>query len=99
MRTIKTEDAQARFDEVLRDVENGETVIVTRNGRPVARISPMGEVSEDAAAAIEEIHRFRREIRPTLGAGITIRDLIEDGRGQRFSFQTEENPDEDDRCS
>lgn len=79
MRTIEADEAEARFDELLADVENGETVIVTRDGVPVARFSPMNKEADDAAAAIEEIHRYRREHRPTLG-GISIRELIEEGR-------------------
>lgn len=79
MRTIEADEAEARFDELLADVENGETVIVTRDGVPVALFSPMDKGADDAAAAIDEIHRYRREHRPTLG-GISIRELIEEGR-------------------
>jgi hypothetical protein len=39
----------------------------------------MDRETDDAAAAIEQIHRFRREHRLTLG-GITLRELIEEGR-------------------
>ena len=79
MRTVGAYEAKTRFGELLREVENGETIIVIRHGQPVARLSPMDRETDDAAAAIEEIHRFRRENRPTLG-GITLRELIEEGR-------------------
>ena len=79
MKTIGAYEAKTHFGELLRDVENGETVIVTRHGQPVARLSPMGRDGDDAAAAIEELHRYRRENRPTLG-GISLRELIEEGR-------------------
>jgi len=39
----------------------------------------MERKADDVAAAMEEIHRFRREHRPTLG-GITLREFIEEGR-------------------
>ncbi|MGH2616366.1 MAG: type II toxin-antitoxin system Phd/YefM family antitoxin [Thermomicrobiales bacterium] len=79
MRTIEAEEAETRFGALLKEVENGETVIVTRDGQPVARVSPIGEERPGVAAAIETLHRYRREHRPTLG-GMSIRELIEDGR-------------------
>jgi prevent-host-death family protein len=79
MKTVGAYEAKTRFAELLREVENGETIIVTRHGLPVARLSPMEKEADDAAAAIEELHRYRREHRPTLGR-ITIRELIEEGR-------------------
>ena len=79
MRTVGAYEAKTRFGELLREVENGETIIVTRHGFPVARLSPMDKEADDAAAAIEELHRYRREHRPTLG-GMSIRELIEEGR-------------------
>jgi prevent-host-death family protein len=79
MKTVGAYEAKTRFAELLRDVERGETVIVTRHGSPIARLSPIDHDQVDAEAAMEEIHRFRREHRPTLG-GISIRELIEEGR-------------------
>lgn len=79
MKTVGAYEAKTHFGELLRAVESGETVIVTRHGQPVARLSPLDKESDDVAAAMEEIHRFRREHRPTLG-GFTLRELIEEGR-------------------
>lgn len=79
MKTVGAYEAKTRFGELLREVENGDTIIDTRHGVPIARLSPMEKEADDVAAAMEEIHRFRREFRPTLG-GITLRELIEEGR-------------------
>ena len=79
MKEVGATEAMRRFSALLREVENGETVIVTRHGFPVARLSPVDKEVDDVAAAIEEIHRYRREHRPTLG-GMTLRELIEEGR-------------------
>ena len=79
MKRVGAYEAKTHFGELLREVENGETIIVTRHGQPVARISPMARDEDDVAAAMAEIHRFRRVYRPTLG-GITLRELIEEGR-------------------
>lgn len=79
MKTVGAYEVKTHFSEPLRDAENGETVTMTRHGTVVARLVPAGTSVDDAAAAMEEIHRFRRECRPTLG-GISIRELIEEGR-------------------
>jgi prevent-host-death family protein len=79
MKSVGAFEAKMRFAELLREVENGETIIVTRHGLPIARLSPMEKAADDAAAAIDEMPRYRRKHQPTLG-GITIRELIEEGR-------------------
>ena len=35
MKTVSIRDAKNRLTELAREVEEGETVVVTRNGRPV----------------------------------------------------------------
>jgi prevent-host-death family protein len=79
MKTVGAYEVKTRFGELLREVESGETIVVTRHGVPIARLIPMDKEANDAAAAIEELHRYRREHRPTLG-GISMRELIEEGR-------------------
>jgi prevent-host-death family protein len=37
---ISTAEAKNRFTELIRIVESGEQVVVTRHGRPVAQIAP-----------------------------------------------------------
>jgi prevent-host-death family protein len=40
MRTVSIRDAKNRLTELARNVENGETIVVTRNGRPVLDLVP-----------------------------------------------------------
>ncbi len=40
MREIQASDATARLPGLFDDVERGETVVITRNGRPIARLVP-----------------------------------------------------------
>ncbi|WP_158810069.1 type II toxin-antitoxin system Phd/YefM family antitoxin [Beijerinckia sp. L45] len=40
MREIRASDAKAHLPSLLDAVERGETVIITRHGRPVARLVP-----------------------------------------------------------
>lgn len=40
MKTVSIREAKNRLTELAREVEDGETIIVTRNGRPVFDIVP-----------------------------------------------------------
>ena len=80
MKTVGAYEAKTRFSEVLADAANGETVVVAKHGVPVAQLVPIRNDFADAAAAIDEWERFRDEHNVTLGGGVTIRELIEEGR-------------------
>lgn len=49
-RTVGAREAKARFSRLLREVEEGEEVVVTRHGIPVARIVPVAPASRAAAS-------------------------------------------------
>lgn len=40
MKTVSIQDVPQRFEELAREVEQGETVTVTRNGKPVFDLVP-----------------------------------------------------------
>jgi prevent-host-death family protein len=80
VKSVGAYEAKTRFSELLADVANGETVVVTKHGVPVAHIVPVRKGFAEAAAAIDEWERYRDEHNVTLGGGITIRELIEEGR-------------------
>ena len=40
-RAISASDANQRFSELLRDVQEGESFVVTSRGRPVAKVTPV----------------------------------------------------------
>ena len=40
MKTVSIRDAKNRLTELARDVERGETIVVTRNGRPIFDLVP-----------------------------------------------------------
>jgi len=57
MREVQASDAKTRFAELLTEVERGETVVVTRHGRPIARIIP------DEAQRQKDIDEARKAIK------------------------------------
>ena len=46
-RAISSSEANQRFSEMLRDVQGGDTFVVTSRGRPVAKVIP---IDDDLAA-------------------------------------------------
>jgi prevent-host-death family protein len=63
MKQIQASMAKAKFAELLDEVERGETVVITRHGKCVARLVPEDEETRRAAArrAIERIKALRKE--------------------------------------
>ena len=80
MKTVGAYEAKTHFSELLAQVADGATVEITKHGTPVARLVPIHHDFAAAAAAIDEWERYRDEHNVTLGSGITIRELIEEGR-------------------
>lgn len=75
-------EAKTHLPQLLDRVEGGETITITRHGKAVAKLVPAtgGEAKPDVLKVIEEMKRFQREQGPTLGDGLTIREMIEEGR-------------------
>lgn len=77
MKQIGVYEAKTHFPRLLDEVARGESITITRHGRPVARLVPIGGRRRSVREAIDAIEAFREA--HTLG-GLTIRELIEEGR-------------------
>ena len=65
MREVQATVAKARLAELLRDVERGESITITRNGRKVAALVPIeDEEREQRRRAVERFMEMRRSWRP-----------------------------------
>jgi prevent-host-death family protein len=81
MITIGTFEAKTHLTELLGRVAEGERILITNRGRPVAMLvppEPDGEV--DVESLVKEMLCARDEGGPKLGKGITVRQMIEEGR-------------------
>ncbi|MEI9995773.1 MAG: type II toxin-antitoxin system prevent-host-death family antitoxin [Rhizomicrobium sp.] len=58
MTTVSIKDAKNRFTELGRAAENGETITVTRNGKPAFVIAPLGK---RGGLDLEAGHRYLTE--------------------------------------
>ena len=52
METYSIYEAKAHFSEIIRQVREGETVTVTRRGKPVAEIRPIAEPAPCNASSL-----------------------------------------------
>lgn len=73
---VSAADANRRFSELLRAVQKGRSVVVTSHGKPVARITPVGEdpVAESARSAL--FGRLKKE--RVVNSGRWTRDELYD---------------------
>ncbi len=79
MRTVGSYEAKTHLSQLLDDVANGETITITKHGVPVAELRPLKTSQRrDVAEVIDEMKRLRAQIGSL--NGVTIRELIEEGR-------------------
>ena len=74
-RTVDVGDAQAQLSDLIARAEEGEDVVVTRDGVPVARIVPLARPISETISLM----RQERERRPRVSAA-DIRAAKEQGR-------------------
>jgi prevent-host-death family protein len=79
MTSISYYEARTHFSELLDQVARGKKILITRRGRPAALLAPPPDDSRrDVAQVIAAMKALRRGNR--LGKGLSVRDLIEEGR-------------------
>lgn len=79
MTSISYYEARTHFSELLDQVATGKTILITRRGRPAAMLAPP---PNDAKKDVKQVIAAMKALRSgnTLGEGLTIRGLIEEGR-------------------
>ncbi|ASG23354.1 type II toxin-antitoxin system Phd/YefM family antitoxin [Nitrospirillum viridazoti] len=62
MREVQSSEAKTHLPQILDEVERGETIIITRHGRPIARLIPEAESrQEEIDRAIEGIRGLQQK--------------------------------------
>ena len=78
MATVSIRELRNKGGDVVDRVERGERLTVTRDGRPVAELSPVGRPHQDAGALLErwsrlppvDAARFRADVDAVLDPSI-----------------------------
>lgn len=79
MREVQASDAKTHLPQLLDEVERGEVILITRHGRPIARIVPEAARRKDEIRATFAAMRALRKGAPPITAE-EIRALIDEGR-------------------
>jgi prevent-host-death family protein len=79
METVGSFEAKTHLPQLLERVAKGEEFIITKHGKPVARLVPLQatKAKPDVQAAVEAMKKFRKG--RSLG-GASIREMIQEGR-------------------
>ena len=77
MKQVGVYDAKSHLSELLDQVEQGETITITRHGKAVAKLVPLEAPKRDVSAVIAAIRENRKGNRLD---GLTIKELINEGR-------------------
>jgi len=73
-------DAKTHLSKLLHDVEHGQSVTITRRGKPVARLVPIGEEGKlDTKALLEKA----KAIRDSVKGPVNVVKLVHESRRYR----------------
>lgn len=76
MKIVGVYEAKTNFTELIREVQTGQTVTVTKHGHPIAKISAIDEV-QPVEDLIAQLQTLRVSIRLN---GLSVQTLREEGR-------------------
>jgi prevent-host-death family protein len=81
MTTVGTFEAKTHLTQLLGRVARGERILITNRGQPVAMLVPPERGARgDVGAVVREMLAARDKGGPTLGKGLTARQMREEGR-------------------
>jgi prevent-host-death family protein len=81
MNAIGVYDAKTQLPKLVDRVSRGERFLITKHGRPVAQLVPAEvEPPSDLKDIIRQMQEWQEREGPTLGPGLTVRQLREEGR-------------------
>lgn len=73
MRQVQSSDAKTHLTQLLTEVERGETIVITRHGRPIARLVP--ELDQRAEAIRRTMDQIKA-LRATM-PDISLNEILE----------------------
>jgi prevent-host-death family protein len=79
METVTEEDTNKNFSQILRRVRAGESLVITSDGTPVAKLIPFSADNERAEAARARVIARLRELTPANLGTFTRDQAYEDG--------------------
>jgi prevent-host-death family protein len=76
MREVRASEVEGHLAQLLDEIEQGKSIVITRRGRRIARIVPENERRpEDVDAAVSAMKELAKEIRAQCGE-MTIEEIL-----------------------
>ncbi len=72
---VQATEAKARLAELLRTVERGETVVITRHGKKIAHLVPA--VEQERAEREAAVQRFLKRRATWKHVGMSLEEILE----------------------
>jgi len=79
MRKVGLFEAKQKLSELVERALSGERIVLTRRGKLTVEFVPVKEAEVDLKEVFASMERIRKRAKP-LPRGVTIKDLIEEGR-------------------
>ncbi len=80
MREITVREANQNFSQVIAAAERGETIVITKNGRPVAKIMPQSGDRTDDPEWQTNFAALKESLRSKRGSGYRVGTIAEDDK-------------------
>lgn len=74
MRSVQATEAKAHLAQLLSAVERGESIAITRHGKPIARLVPVR--AQDRNSRRAAVERFRARRSTWKGAGMSVEEIL-----------------------
>jgi prevent-host-death family protein len=78
LQKVSAFEAKTKLSELLRETEQGESFVICRRGKEVARLVPPAK--EKQQIDLKQVLSSFREIRERIPGRVSIRELIEEGK-------------------
>jgi prevent-host-death family protein len=78
MREITVREANQNFSQVIAAAERGETIVITKNGRPVARITPQSKDRANDPEWRANFAALKKSLRSKHRSGYRVLTITED---------------------
>ena len=76
---VEIHEAKSKLSQLVEKAEAGEEVVLTRRGRPVAKIVNVAPaIKRDRTRLLREIQELARRVR--IPKNLSIRDIVAEGR-------------------
>ena len=81
MREVQASDAKTHLPQLLDDVERGETIVITRHGRAVARLVPVTSNKTARAKMPDVTARLQKVFGRKVISDKAMKEILDDNRG------------------